>query len=227
MKRNNKKLLLALTLAPAMSASAATVFFSADTTAGFFNTPADGAEFGTSFDNISNSSGLSTPVASITEATIGTTTHSIGFNVSDRVVRDDAGSGGADTLQVDFSFTLAQNVTSVLVWNYTQAGFEGRGVGDYEIYIDSGSGFGVAADYTGTLAAADHTPANHVAQEISFGGVEANVVGIRLVGLDSTDPGASALGLDEVAFSFDDTVPEPSSALLALVGTLGLLRRRR
>ncbi len=123
----------------------------------------------------------------------------------------------------EFTFAAATDITEIYVWNYTQGSLV-RGIEAYEVFIDTGSGFGTTADYTGTLTQADIN--NHVAQNISFGTVE-NAVAIRLVG--AAGASNSGLGLDEVLFGIDDTVavPEPSSTTLLGLGTIALLARRK
>ncbi len=185
-----------------------------------------GKKIGTAFVNISNGNGLSVSVSSIDETTINSTSHTLGFNAANAVVRD--GAGGT-AITVDFSFSAAGGVdlTELWVWNYTQANCcDGRGVNDYEVYLDSGSGFSATPDVTGTLAQGNEVAGSHFAEKISLGTLETGVVAVRLVGLNNN--GGNAIGLDEVAFAVDDTVvPEPSSALLGLIGALGLIRRRR
>lgn len=66
-------------------------------------------------------------------------------------------------------------------------------------------------------------------QSFSFPDVTARYV--ELVPTDNlfgiAPPGGDRVGLGEVAFAVPTVIPEPSSALLALLGLAGLARRRR
>ncbi len=189
----------------------------ADSVSGFFNTPTDGAEFGSSFDNIINGNGLNPAGVVLDETNVLTTTHASGrFVGANTVVRDNAGS---DSIIADFLFNTAQDLDRIFVWNYTQPPLNNRGVQNFEIFINGST----TPFQTGALASAD--PNNHVAQQITLDSTAVGVTSLRFSGLNNF--GGNAIGIDEVRFGTPAAIPEPGSLTLLAMATCGLFIRRR
>lgn len=177
--------------------AAQSIYFSADATTSTQSnsTPDSGltGSFNTSLENISNLSGLS---ESPMDSNIDIIRHETGFDSDIQFV--DASQGGvttgATTGNFVFDFLSSQTITDVLVWNYTQGStLSNRGVGDYTIEVDTGSGLSQIA--SGSLLQANVN--QHNAQVIDI----PDQVGVtQLVLTAVTNLGGDSLGLDEVLF---------------------------
>ncbi|WOO41157.1 hypothetical protein [Rubellicoccus peritrichatus] len=185
------------------------------------------ATFGTNLDHTTDQSGLPAgALAAATDATILNISHDLGFDAGIQFVdAPEAGvSTGSTSGTFDYTFNSAVDITDVYVWNYSQSGFGNRGLGDYNIFVDTGSGFG-SSIATGTLNAANYVNGSHFAQEIDLGGTHSGVVGLRISALNL---GGDSIGLDEVAFRA--VIPEPSYYTLfagSLVLAILAIRKRR
>lgn len=179
------------------SSGAQSIYFSADLTTSTQSnsTPDPGltGTFGTSLDNLSNLSGLSEPP---TDSNIDILRHDTGFDSDIQFVDASNGaiSSGATTGNFVFDFLSPMTITDVLIWNYTQGStLSNRGVGDYTIEVDTGSGLSQIA--SGTLLQANVN--EHRAQVIDI----PNQTGVtQLVLTAVSNLGGNALGLDEVLF---------------------------
>ncbi|VGO18844.1 family 16 glycoside hydrolase [Pontiella sulfatireligans] len=162
-------------------------FFSGD------NTTVDlAAGWGSSPYRISDESGLASPLADATEDTIGTISHELGYDADIQYV-----SWSVNTSAVfEFTFNSPVDLSDIYVWNYSQNGLVNRGIGKYEIQIDTGSGFGTAIK-SGSLVEATYEADAHVAQEIDLGTTVFGVAGVRIV---AKNLGGNTIGVDEVAF---------------------------
>ncbi len=171
--------------------AAQSVYFGADTISS--TNPPIVPGFGSTFEGISNFSGLGGPNMSIVpdDINFSTLVHNTDFVVrSDKLVDDQTTSGNWV-----FDFNTPSVVTDILVWNYTQsvASLTNRGVNSYTIEVDTGSGLTQIA--SGNLDPANYS--NHVAQIVDI----PDQTGVTQLVLNALSVhGGNAIGIDEVVF---------------------------
>lgn len=196
--------LVSLLLVSSAASQAAIITASSVTTSG-------GAYPGTSIAYTVNGSGLSGPV---TDANYDAIMHSLG------VFPGTAGHRWVDinntsAAHVTFGFAAPKNMDQLLIWNYTQSGLTDRGIKDFDIQVDTGSGFSTVA--SASINAASYAYAQHTPQVVDIG-MQTGVRQLRFANV--TNQGStSAIGLDEVWFrdsSYQFGVPAPG-----FVGVLG------
>ncbi len=179
-------------------------------------------------DNLINGSGLSGI------GPVETQTHDNNFQALTmwHVGPDDGGLGGptgsppvVDDQALIFDLGGTFSLLGTYIWNHNQSALTSRGVDEFEILV-SGDSNPLTATFgsVGTFNLLEAGGGAELAQLINF-----NASGVRLVkfNINSTQSGLvnDYVGLSEVRF----VIPEPSSLVLACLGTIGLcvFRRRR
>lgn len=121
-----------------------------------------------------------------------------------------------------FDLGSSVNLNEISLWGYA----DGNGNGAISAnlrFSDTTTFTGAPVEISGIIQAVEPR------QSFSFPDVTAQYV--ELVPTDNffgiAPPGGDRVGLGEVAFAVPTVIPEPSSALLALLGLAGLARRRR
>ncbi len=197
--------LVAFVLLTPFASQAAIITASSATTSG-------GAYSGTSIAYTVNGSGLNGPV---TDANYGAITHSFG------VYPATAGHRWVDTnntsaTHITFGFAAPKNIDQLLIWNYTQAGgLNDRGIRNFDVQVDTGSGFTTVA--SASINAAPNDQSQHTPQVVAIG-AHVGVEQLRL--LNVTNQGStSAIGLDEVWFRDSSyRFGEPSPGFVGVLG---------
>jgi len=182
-------------------------------------------------DNLINSTGMSLPNGSITDANIASVTHEgqvfgDGTNESTYTIADPV----TPTLTFDLGGSFS--VKTAYIWNYhDNDGFfgstlSGNGTSSATVTFELGGG---AVGPTVIITPAEAPTAIGVdalasAHLLSAAGVTADKV---LITLDSHFAGGDRIGLGEVRFSTAAPVPEPATCALLGLGYISFLSMRR
>ncbi len=134
------------------------------------------------------------------------------------------------TQVLDFDLGDATNVEAVHIWNYDRGSDDGtsgvwdkRAIASFDIAFSTngGANYSTPISITGLLGFNDIDPPIAV-QTFTFA-AQTGVTDIQITNLQNFGDG-SWYGLGEIRF---DTVPEPATLSLLVIGAIGLARRRR
>ena len=182
-----------------------------------------GNSSGSNYTHTADGSGLS---ATLTDANLATVTHVQGFSGGTQYLTQGTTGTLDATLTYTFTTTLADQLTTIAVWNYSQSNQPNRWADSVEVSVDTGSGMTSIGTYT---LSDPGTSSPFTADLIDLSG--SNLTGVTAVALkinqgklDGYNQHTS--GLSEVAFQVQP-VPEPSSTALLGLGGLALILRRR
>jgi mono/diheme cytochrome c family protein len=160
------------------------------------------ATYESRLENVIDSSGLKKPVSMLTDETVKTAAHRRGWVSSLQFSNAPQGkSGGQKRATFDLEIVNPLDgdatISHLILWNYTQSNLSNRALGNYRLYVDTGSGFGEKPAQSGVFLAAkeEHTPHLVPLSELKLSKGQSVKLRIR-----ARSQGGDSVGIDEIAF---------------------------